>query len=273
MKDWYAVFALALVIVVGSAAGLFGTVAFLLAFVASWYLLAAREVGFAQARTALAFRIEPPLWTRSNWRWLEQTFNDSAKLLKAAASALIVTACALMFGAPSGFAVALLIAAAILFAVPRDSAEPPLRAVRIRDAGADALKANLASPLVATAPPPASEAVAVVVVPTAEARSSIARPALGRLLVIRTPTALRKMRPVSRRGTSKPPAKRRPRKAVARPSRVKPLPALKRIAPLTLKSRKPPRPRPPLRNRRRLRKPMTLVACNGAAAPASAGNS
>lgn len=137
MKDWYAVFALALVIIIGSAAGLVGTLAFLLAFFVTWYLLSARELGFAQARASFGVRFDPPIWTRSNWLWLERLFDDSDKLLKAAAVAMIVMASTLMVGAPITLLVAVLIAAYLAFSIHRDGPTPPRRVVRIHDAGAD----------------------------------------------------------------------------------------------------------------------------------------
>jgi hypothetical protein len=90
MKDWLAVFAIALVVVVGFASGPFGTVIFLLAWLTARYLLSAREVGHEQAWLGIA--LSPPLWQRRNWEKLETIFNDGEKLWKASTVALGLTA-------------------------------------------------------------------------------------------------------------------------------------------------------------------------------------
>jgi len=265
MKDWYAVFAVALVIVIGSAAGLSGTVAFLVAFMTAWYLLTAREIGFVRARGLLGIRLEPPVWQRSNWLWLEKVFNDSDRLLKSAAIALLVTSGALMFGAPLALGVAVLVAAYYVFEIWRGRTGPPPRAVRIRDAGADI--AAHAAPAAPTTPPAVTKTTSgAAAAPAAVVAGPIARPAANPLRVLRKAAALRNQRPLARGSARKGARKRSQRKYAAQPARPRPpLPGLKRLSPIILKSRKPPRPRPPLRQRRRVRKPMTLVSRTGSA--------
>jgi hypothetical protein len=93
MKDWLAVFAIALVVVVGFASGPFGTVIFLLAWLTARYLLSAREVGHEQAWNKLDIAaLSPPLWQRRNWEKLETIFNDGEKFWKASTVALGLTA-------------------------------------------------------------------------------------------------------------------------------------------------------------------------------------
>ncbi|WP_235677210.1 hypothetical protein [Rhodopseudomonas palustris] len=270
MKDWYAVFALALVIIIGSAAGLAGTIAFLLAFFVTWYLLSAREIGFARARTAFAFRIDPPIWTRGNWAWLERLFDDSDKLLKAAAAAMIVMASTLMIGVPITLFVAVLIAAYLAFSIHRDGPTPPRRVVRIHDAGADvSASANRSTPI----PPPnnttQSSAVPAPAVtraqPAAEPAPLLLRPftriVAPRPREVTKPRPSQNRRPVSR-GARKAASKRQQRKSARNPAH--PLPSRKPGFAIALKPRRPLRQPPQLRQRRRLRKPMTLVRAGAA---------
>lgn len=272
MKDWYAVFALALVIIIGSAAGLVGTLAFLLAFFVTWYLLSARELGFAQARAAFGVRFDPPIWTRSNWLWLERLFDDSDKLLKAAAVAMIVMASTLMVGAPITLLVAVLIAAYLAFSIHRDGPTPPRRVVRIHDAGADVSShANRNTPL----PPPNNTQNSAVLAPVVTPVQPVAESAP---LLLRTSTRIvaprprevtkprlsQNRRPVAR-GARKAASKRQQRKAP--PNRARPLPPLPSRKPgyaIALKPRRPLRQPPQIRQRRRVRKPMTLVRASAA---------
>lgn len=274
MKDWYAVFALALVIIIGSAAGLVGTLAFLLAFFVTWYLLSAREVGFAQARAAFGVRFDPPIWTRSNWQWLERLFDDSDKLLKAAAVAMIVMASTLMVGAPITLLVAVLIAAYLAFSIHRDGPTPPRRVVRIHDAGAAvSAHANRNTPL----PPPNNTQSSAVLPPVVTPVQSVAEPAP---LLLRTsprivaprprevtkPRPSQNRRPVAR-GARKAASKRQQRKTTH--NRARPLPPLPSRKPgyaIALKPRRPLRQPPQIRQRRRVRKPMTLVRASAAGA-------
>ena len=272
MKDWYAVFALALVIIIGCAAGLVGTLAFLLAFFVTWYLLSARELGFAQARAAFGVRFDPPIWTRSNWLWLERLFDDSDKLLKAAAVAMIVMASTLMVGAPITLLVAVLIAAYLVFSIHRDGPTPPRRVVRIHDAGADvSAHANRNTPL----PPPNNTQSSAVLAPVVTPVQPVAEPAP---LLLRTSTRIvaprprevtkprpsQNRRPVAR-GARKAASKRQQRKTTH--NRARPLPPLPSRKPgyaIALKPRRPLRQPPQIRQRRRVRKPMTLVRASAA---------
>lgn len=136
MKDWIAVFAVALIVIVGSAAGLSGTVGFLLTFLTAWYLLTARRHGFAKAREILGIRFEPPLWTHDNWRKLTALFDDADKLIKAAAVALVTLGAALMLNRSLAFALAAIFA--VLYAHDIWRGGPPLRFARVPNAGASA---------------------------------------------------------------------------------------------------------------------------------------
>jgi hypothetical protein len=169
MKDWFAVCAVALVIVVGSAAGLGGLVGFLLAFGIAWYLLLAREIGFAPARDKLGIKLLPPISRRSNWIWLEMLFEDADKLLKAAATALVIVALALMFRADIIFGAAALVAAFFVSEILRGNTTPPEpRRVRIPDASTRTLTHEpVAAPKPAAAPSDTKLAVAPPAAPVA----------------------------------------------------------------------------------------------------------
>lgn len=272
MKDWYAVFALALVIIIGSAAGLVGTLAFLLAFFVTWYLLSARELGFTQARAAFGVRFDPPIWTRSNWLWLERLFDDSDKLLKAAAVAMIVMASTLMVGAPITLLVAVVIAAYLAFSIHRDGPTPPRRVVRIHDAGADvSAHANGNTPL----PPPTNTQSSAVLAPVVTPVQPVAEPAplllrTSTRIVAPRPREVTKLRPSQNRrpvarGARKAASKRQQRKTTH--NRARPLPPLPSRKPgyaIALKPRRPLRQTPQIRQRRRVRKPMTLVRASAA---------
>lgn len=253
MKDWYAVFALALVIIIGCAAGLVGTLAFLLAFFVTWYLLSARELGFAQARAAFGVRFDPPIWTRSNWLWLERLFDDSDKLLKAAAVAMIVMASTLMIGAPITLLVAVLIAAYLAFSIHRDGPTPPRRVVRIHDAGADVSAHANRSTLI---PPPTNTTQSsAVLAPAVTPAQQVAEPApllLGpftrivapRPREVTKPRPSQNRRPISR-GARKAASKRQQRKAARNPARpLPPLPSRKPGYAIALKPRRPLRQPP-----------------------------
>lgn len=134
MKDWIAVFAVALVMIVGAAAGLSGTLAFLLTFVIAWYLLTAREHGFANARRALGINFEPPLWTAANWRQLTALFDDDRKLIKSTAVALVTLSAALILSRSFAYAIAAIFA--VLYASDIWRGGPPPRYARVPDAGA-----------------------------------------------------------------------------------------------------------------------------------------
>jgi hypothetical protein len=96
MKNWLAVFAVSLLVLVGLAAGPFGTISFLLTFLSARYLLSAREFGFERARAMLGIALSPPLWQRSNWQWLETVLDDETTFWKACSIAAGLTALSLM---------------------------------------------------------------------------------------------------------------------------------------------------------------------------------
>ncbi|WP_322517928.1 hypothetical protein SR870_10625 [Rhodopseudomonas palustris] len=256
MKDWFAACAVGLVIIVGSAAGLGGTLAFLLAFGIAWYLLAARDIGFAAARNALDIKLLPPIWRRGNWMWLDTLFGDGDKLLKAATVALAVTGAGLMFRADIVYGAALLIAAFYVSEILRGTRAPPPRGVRIPDAGAHGALIETAP---ANAPPTSALAAPATTVLSAIVAPPIIPAATSRVLVVR-PRELRKpvvlkQRPIGRR----PDAKRTKRPARDRSKQPQPqLPSRKPDHPIAIRRRKPQRPRPLLR-RRTICKPSTPV--------------
>lgn len=288
MKDWYAVCAVGVVIIVGSAAGLGGMVAFLLAFGIAWYLFTASEIGFAQARDALGIKLLPPIWRRSNWLWLDVMLDDGDKLLRAATIALGVVGVALMFRPDFIYGAAALIAAFYVSEILRGMTAPSSRAVRIPDAGAwhvviaprpiaadppltiaqPALALPLTSEPEPALEPPISIALSPIVAPPIVAASA-------RRVIVVQPRELRKptvtkQRPLGRPSAAKRSngAKRSLRDKSKRSERTQPLlPSRKPDYPIALRPRKPQRRRPLLR-RRTMRKAATQVG-RGAPKPAA----
>ena len=281
MKDWYALLSVALVVVVGTSDGLAGTVAFLLAFLITWYLLTASQIGFAAARDRLGFRLEPPVWKPSNWQWIDVLFEDDDTFITAVTTALIVVAASLMFWRDGTYIVAALMAAFFVSEIIRDQTDPP-RAVRIPDArlvpsqlriatspaaggGANAAATEVPRALVIEQPPAHAEEAPIgaadLATETANPAATLAAPPP------RTPprkSARRNHRPAARGRTRKSTAKRRPNKS-QRSTRTPlvPPPSRKATSPIAFKPHKRPPPRPVLRQRLRLRRPMTLVGNKG----------
>ncbi|MCP9625938.1 hypothetical protein NML43_02425 [Rhodopseudomonas palustris] len=276
MRDWFAALAVGLVIVVGCAAGLAGTLAFLLTFGIAWYLFAARDLGFAQARDRLGIRLLPPIWRRDNWLWIDTLFDDGDRLLQAAAVALLVTAVALMFWPDLVYGAALLIAAFYVSEILRGNAGPRPRGVRVPDGSrhtsAIAQTAESAAATLSTPPRPALTA-AIDLLPGPVTRF------LPPSLLGEAPAAERLRRAEKRkplRQRRKIPRKAAPQRSAsamrAQLGKAKPAPRAKP----TLPSRKPdypiasrPRqPRSPLRQRT-MRKPAAQIG-RGAPKPAAA---
>lgn len=281
MKDWSAVFAVALVIIVGSAAGLAGTVIFLLAFLIGWYLLTAREIGFASARDKLQLTLSPPLMQRDNWRGLNVLFADGTMLLKAATVALIVTGAALVVGAETALAIAALVSLLSVSDTWRNRKPQPLRLARMPDATSLAPPRQSAptplaqpKPIVATTPLPpiaisaaAPPAAVSPPVSPAVAPPAIVRPAAVHPPMLYKPMPLRLRRQMQRALASAAVIGKRPlRKRAKAPVRaVAALPSRKPTTPAAIKSRKPIRQKPALR-RPSMRKPLPLLV-RGAARP------
>ncbi len=270
MRDWFAALAVGLVIIVGCAAGLGGTLAFLLAFGIAWYLFAARDLGFARARDTLGIKLLPPIWRRGNWLWIETLFDDSERLLMATTVALIVTAAALMFWPDIVYGVALLIVAFYVSEILRGNAGPRPRRIRIPDgsrpttgtteATRSAITPMLTSPQRST--PTAAIDIAV------RGTTKLSPPATAGL-----PGGRMIAEPFRRDGKRRLPRQRRktPPKAGAQRSvpamraqlgkakpaqRTKPtLPSRKPDYPIAIRPRKPLPQRPPLR-KRTMRKPL-----------------
>lgn len=280
MKDWYALLSVALVVVVGTSAGLSGTAAFLLAFLITWYLLTARQIGFAAARDRLGFRFEPPVWKPSNWQWIDVLFEDDDTFITAVTTALIVVAASLMFWRDGSYIVAVLMAAFFVSEIIREQTDPP-RAVRIPDArltpaplriaaasaagGGTSAATTMAPCAVAIDQPPAqAEESPISAVDLATQTASSAAIPAPPLRIPPRKSARRNHRPAARGRARKPTAKRRSNKA-QRPARapLMPPPSRKAASPIAFKPGKRPPPRPVLRQRQRLRRPMTLVANKG----------
>ena len=256
MKDWIAVFAVALVMIVGSAAGLSGTIAFLLTFLIAWYLLTARERGFAGARQALGIRLEPPLWTTDNWRKLPALFDDEAKLIKAGAVALVTLSAALILSRSFAYSIAAIFA--LLYASDIWRGGPPPRYARVPDAGANTNEQpaapTRAEPDAGSGPGSGSAPSSTAGGGTSAGQRAAYRP-LKRQKLRRPP-----LRPRRFGAAARDTSKRRSRKP-AKPSAwmLEPLPSRKPDTPMiALKPRKLVRPR--LGQRQRLlRKPPTRL--------------
>lgn len=281
MKDWYALLSVALVVVVGTSAGLAGTAAFLLAFLVTWYLLTARRIGFAAARDRLGFRLEPPVWKPSNWQWIDVLFEDDDKFITAVTTALIVVAASLMFWRDGTYIVAALMAAFFVSEIIREQTDPP-RAVRIPDARLARTPLRIATASAATggtsaaaieAPhaarieqprEPAAESRNAIVIHKTEQASAAAAPAAGQARTTSRKSARRNHRPAARSRARKLAAKRRSNKTSRAPRAPLMLPSSRKAAvPTAFRPGKRPQPRPVLRQRQRLRRPMTLVGNKG----------
>ena len=97
MQKWFVALALAVLIVIGFAAGPMSVVVAFLSFWVTLYLVWAYELGFKDtwARYGL-HRVKPPFWAEENKVWFLPIFDDRLKVLKAAAVALLIVAFSLM---------------------------------------------------------------------------------------------------------------------------------------------------------------------------------
>jgi hypothetical protein len=140
MKNWLAIFAVALLVTVAFASGPFGTVSFILTFLTARYLFEARDIGFERARMQLGIAPSPPLWQRSNWRWLEFIFDDDEKFWKTCAVAAELTAFSLMLSPVNVGIVAVVIATCFAAEIARLTA-PAARLSAAADRDAQTLPA------------------------------------------------------------------------------------------------------------------------------------
>jgi hypothetical protein len=116
MQYWIAALAVALLVVVGYAAGPLGAVVTLLAFLIALFLLWARDLGFKGAWTKFGLhRFSPPLWKRENWDQFEGIFADRDKVVKATAIALALIALSIML--PKNLVILAFLAVAVWFVV------------------------------------------------------------------------------------------------------------------------------------------------------------
>ncbi|WP_022723930.1 hypothetical protein [Rhodopseudomonas sp. B29] len=100
MQNWFIALAVAVLIVVGFAAGPMSVVVAFLSFWITLYLLWSYELGFKDtwARFGL-HRVKPPFWAEENQKWFLPIFDDRLKVAKAAAVALLIVAFSLMLPA------------------------------------------------------------------------------------------------------------------------------------------------------------------------------
>jgi len=97
MQNWFIALAVAVLLVIGFAAGPMSVVVAFFAFWVTLYLLWAYELGFkpAWARYGL-HRVKPPFWAAENKIWFMPIFDDRVKVVKAAAVPLLIVAFSLM---------------------------------------------------------------------------------------------------------------------------------------------------------------------------------
>jgi len=97
MQNWFIALAVAVLLVIGFAAGPMSVVVAFLAFWVTLYLVWARDLGFkdAWARYGL-HRVKPPFWAAENKVWFLPIFDDRLKVVKAAAVPLLLVALSLM---------------------------------------------------------------------------------------------------------------------------------------------------------------------------------
>ncbi|WP_322515219.1 hypothetical protein SR870_19800 [Rhodopseudomonas palustris] len=97
MQNWFVALAVAVLIVIGFAAGPMSVVVAFLSFWVTLYLVWAYELGFKDtwARYGLN-RVKPPFWAEENKVWFYPIFGDRVKVVKAAAVALLIVAFSLM---------------------------------------------------------------------------------------------------------------------------------------------------------------------------------
>jgi hypothetical protein len=93
MQYWLAAFAVALVIVIGYAAGPPGALVALIVFAVALYLLWARELGFKGAWDRFGIQaLTPPLWKPENIERLKGLIADDQKSVKACTIAVALIA-------------------------------------------------------------------------------------------------------------------------------------------------------------------------------------
>jgi len=97
MQNWFIALAVAVLLVIGFAAGPMSVVVAFLSFWITLYLVWAYDLGFkpAWARYGL-HRVKPPFWAAENKEWFLPIFDDRLKVVKAAAVALLIVAFTLM---------------------------------------------------------------------------------------------------------------------------------------------------------------------------------
>jgi hypothetical protein len=112
MQYWIIAFAVAMVVVIGSAAGAAGAAVSLLAFAGSLYLMWARKLGFSGAWTRFALdRFTAPFWKSENWERFNAMFNDSESVVKAGTISVALIALSLVLPASQVGLIALVVAA------------------------------------------------------------------------------------------------------------------------------------------------------------------
>lgn len=98
MQYWIGAFALALVVVIGYAAGPPGALVSVLAFMIALFLLWARELGFKAAWEKFGLQtVTPAGWKAENWEKFKLIFADDNKSVKACTVAVALIAIAMLF--------------------------------------------------------------------------------------------------------------------------------------------------------------------------------
>jgi hypothetical protein len=97
MQNWFIALAVAVLLVIGFAAGPMSVVVAFLSFWITLFLVWAYDLGFkdAWARYGL-HRVKPPFWSAENKVWFMPIFDDRLKVVKAAAVSLLIVAFSLM---------------------------------------------------------------------------------------------------------------------------------------------------------------------------------
>jgi hypothetical protein len=97
MIYWFVLLAVALLALIGIAAGPLAPVIAPIAFLATLYLLWSRELGFRDAWNRFGFqRLKPPLWHDDNREVFSPFFENREKLIKSATVAVGIVALWLM---------------------------------------------------------------------------------------------------------------------------------------------------------------------------------
>jgi hypothetical protein len=97
MQNWFSALAVAVLVVIGFAAGPMSVVVAFLSFWITLYLVWAYDLGFKDVWSRYGLnRVKPPFWSDENKRWFLPILSDRTKVVKAASVALVIVALSLM---------------------------------------------------------------------------------------------------------------------------------------------------------------------------------